>query len=82
MTQAEADSLKSCNGMGDMGNGTWLPYHREGDVYYNPEGLKVWAPYQWRPMTHAEIVAEMDAEGAVPWRFGRPIESVTVTDSN
>lgn len=36
MTQAEADSLKACNGMGDIGQDTWFPYERRGDDYYRP----------------------------------------------
>jgi hypothetical protein len=66
MTQNEADSLKTCNGMGDIGTGVWLPFRKDGAAYYSPNGLKVWAPYRWRSLTHAQIVAEMDSDGATP----------------
>jgi len=66
MTQDEADSLKSCNGMGYIGDGQWLPYRKDGDSYYTLDGLKAWAPYRWRSLTYPEIVAEMNSHNEVP----------------
>lgn len=38
-----------CWGYGDIGNGVWLPYFREGKNYYTPQGLKAHPPLAWRP---------------------------------
>lgn len=66
MTPIQADYLKNCNGFGRDPGGEWMPYIKHADGYYTPNGLLAVAPKEWRPATHAEIVAEMDANNSVP----------------
>ena len=72
MTPEQSDHLKDCNCMVKYGDGNWLPSIRKDDgIYTTPQGLKVQVPSEWRPASHLDIVAEMDANGDVPiWGFG------------
>jgi hypothetical protein len=81
VTPEQSNYLRKCNAMGKI-HDEWVPYRKVGKAFFTPNGLRAFPPLQWREATHQEIVAEMDAAGAVPlvsrefWAVERP-ESVT-----
>jgi len=68
-------AIENCNVLGRYGTGDLMPMRRvlkDGQpTFYDPSGLRIIPPDDWKAATPREIVEELNRQGAVPVATGR-----------